>query len=167
MPSLRVINESGEVETVDVTTGGVAFETDDGGVFQPAIVERVEFDHEGIMSQITWKNCNRVSNRREADQKPDIVIEGVVTEDQLETLKELDRHSDLRLVSDIHDGPVVVRRTTVEQTADLVEFIPESGEPSLAFGFQLQVRVSQHHDSVTTVPMENTVFAVADDVLDE
>lgn len=168
MPSLRVINERGEVETVDVTTGGVTIETDDGELFRPAVVERIEFDHEGVISHISHANCNRYENRRESDEKPDIVIEGVVTEEQLEQLKELDQDSDLRLVSDIHDGPIAVRRTTVEQTADLVEFIPDGGEPSLSFGFQITVRVSQHHDSVATVDMSNTVFGhVSDEVVDE
>ena len=168
MPSVRVIDESGEMRTLEVTTGGMTLELDNGEEFSPAVVDRLEFDHEGVMSQITWKACNRVENRREADKKPDIVCEGIVTENQLKNLKLLDGQSDLVLTSDLHSGPVAVRRVIIEQTADLVEFVPDSGEPQLAFAFQVQMKVSQYEDSVTTVPMDNTVFAeTADAVLEE
>lgn len=168
MANVTIVNENGEVEAVEVTTGGVVFEIDDGEMFRPAVVERLEYDHEGIVSQMTWDSCNRVENRREGDRKPDVVIEGIITEEQLEPLKGLDQQQDLTILSDLHNGPVAVRRTTIEQSNDLVEFIPDGGEPSLAFAYQLQIRVSQHEDSVATVPMENTVFAdVADEVVDE
>jgi len=110
-----------------------------GDEFRPTLVERVEFDHEGGMSSITTV-CGETENRRESDKKPRIVVEGIAVEDDLSELRRLKTMDSPILVSDVFQGEVEVRRVTVEQNTDLIEYIPENGEPQLAFSFQLQFR---------------------------
>jgi hypothetical protein len=106
--------------------------------FEPAVVQRIEYDHEGQMSQITTE-CGETENRREADNKPNMTVEGIITESQLGAIKSLKRGDEITLISDLHQGEVIVRRTTIEQNTDIIEYT-EGGETELAFGFQLQLK---------------------------
>lgn len=141
MPSIRVVNENGEVEEREFQAqDSVVVKHEDRDTdFRPAIVDRVEFDHQGGMSRIKTV-CGETENRRESDDGPEIVVEGIVTEDQLSTLKGIHNGQNIVLVSEIDAGEVVVERVTIEQNSDVVEFIPDGGEPKLAFPFQLQLQ---------------------------
>lgn len=138
MASIRVINEAGELEVQEVVSRNATVSPSDRADFDPAVVQRVEYDHTGQSSSIT-SVCGETENRRESDEKPDMTIEGVLTEDQLETAKSLQEGEEITLVSDIHQGNVFVKRLTIEQTPDLIHYI-ENGTEQLAFHFQLQLK---------------------------
>jgi hypothetical protein len=160
MPEIRYVNDDGETvqEEVlsrrvtffegslnddDITVDNGVFDTatvsDDVGQFRPAVVERSEFDHEGKMSSLT-SVCGETENRRETDEKPRLIVEGILVEDQLPQFREIQRANELTMVADIYQGQVEVKRVTLEQTTDIIEFIPDGGDPQLAFPFQLQLR---------------------------
>lgn len=138
MASIRVINEAGELEVQEVVSREATVSPSDRPDFTPAVVQRVEYDHTGQQSSITT-TCGETENRRESDEKPDMTIEGVIVEDQLEPIKQLKEGEEITLVSDVHQGQVFVKRVTIEQTPDLIHYI-ENGEEQLAFGFQLQLK---------------------------
>lgn len=141
MPTVRVRNESGEFEEVELNSKTVAFEVDGGDRFEPAVVERLEYDDEGGMSQLTWDTCKRTENRRESDKKPDITVAGVLSQSQLEAAKNLEAATSLTLISDLFTGSVTVKRLTIEQNTDLIHYVPDGGgREELAFHFQLQVK---------------------------
>lgn len=165
MPSLRIIGGRGGVETVETQGKRVTLVLDGDEQFQPALVNRVEFDNEGEISTLSYDTCKKTEHRRETNPKADVVIEGVVGESQLPTMKSLHDHTDITLVSDLFTGPTTVRRVIIEQTTDLVEIIPEGSGAELAFSFQLTVRHSQFHDAALNASREGTVFDDADDVL--
>lgn len=142
MAQLRVIGESGEIENVRVTESNTSLVVEEGTSeteFTPAVVQRVEFDGDPDMSTITT-TCGEKENRNESETKADVVVEGVITDSQLQDFKNLDEGDRITLLSDIHDGEVIIKRMSVEQKADLVEFVPDGGESELAFGFQLQLK---------------------------
>lgn len=143
MAIISVIGESGQLEEVEVTTEGVVIEYDDGTRFAPAVAQRVEYDDTGQMSKIVNKTkCREVSTevRREGDDKPDIAIEGILTEEQLQDAKGLKSQRELTLVSDLYRGQVTVKRVTIEQNNDIIHFTPDGGETQLAFPFQIQLK---------------------------
>lgn len=164
MPEIRYVNDDGETVQEEVLSRRVTFfEGDPGdevnvdpdsgvgvfdtvtvsdeseGEFRPAVVERCEFDHEGEMSSLTTV-CGETENRRESDEKPRLVVEGVLVEGQLPQLREIQRVDELTMIADIYQGQVEVKRVTIEQTTDIIEFIPDGENPQLAFPFQLQLR---------------------------
>jgi len=138
MANIRVINEAGELEVQEVVSREATVSPSDRPDFTPAVTQRVEYDHSGQQSSITT-TCGETENRRESDEKPDMTIDGILTEDQLEPIKQLKEGEEITLVSDIHQGTVFVKRVTIEQTPDLIHYI-ENGEEQLAFGFQLQLK---------------------------
>lgn len=143
MASIRVINEAGELEireTVSREAAVYRYDSDNDlqDQFEPAVVQRVEYDHTGQTSQIT-SVCGETENRRESDDKPDMTVEGVITESQLASAKALREGEKIRLVSDVHQGDVFVKRLTITQESSLVHYI-ENGQEELAFSFQLQLK---------------------------
>jgi ABC-type lipoprotein release transport system permease subunit len=138
MPSVRVINEQGEEVEQQVVSRSASVVPNEGETFSPAVVERVEYDHSGQSSSITTV-CGETENRRESDKKPDMTIEGVLTEPQLAEAKELKEGQQITLISDVHQGQVFVKRLTITQEPDLLYYV-ENGEEELAFSFQLQLK---------------------------
>lgn len=138
MASIRVINEVGELEVQDVISRGAVVSPTDREDFEPAVAQRVEYDNTGQTSSIS-SVCGETENRRESDEKPDMTIEGILTQDQLETAKSLKEGEKITLISDIHQGTVFVKRLTIEQNQDLIHYI-ENGTEQLAFTFQLQLK---------------------------
>lgn len=109
--------------------------SDDNSIFKPKVAQRVEYDHQGDVSQTTTV-CGETEKRRDADEGPEITVEGIIVEDQIPRLKSL-KGRDVTMISDVHSGPVYVGRVTVEQNTDIIHYI-ENGEKQLAFTFQLQ-----------------------------
>lgn len=138
MSSIRIINEEGELVEKEVVSRSATVSPDDREDFEPAVVQRVEYDHTGQSSSIS-STCGETENRRETDDKPDMTIEGILVEEQLEQAKNLKEGEEITLVSDVHQGQVFVKRLTIEQNQDLIHYI-EDGVESLAFGFQLQLK---------------------------
>jgi hypothetical protein len=139
MASLVIVNELGEQTQQEVISREFLVEVEDGANFDPAVTQRVEYDHRGQTSSITTV-CGETENRRESDEQPDITAEGVVTQSQLQDLKDLKRGQQITVISDIHSGQVLVKRVTIEQSSDIVSYIPDgSDEEELAFSFQLQL----------------------------
>jgi hypothetical protein len=168
VPSVRVINEQGELEEIDLTSKRVSIELDSGERFEPAVVDRIEYDHEGEISQITNYACDKTENRRETDPKADLAIEGIVTEDQLDVAKSLKEQKSPTLVSDLFGGRIAVRRVTLEQNTDLIHFVADGeGEPQLAFEFLLQVKHSHTTSGDTTVDLGGTTAAQLSNTLDK
>lgn len=155
MPTVTIRGEDGNIIEREVVDRGMAIvrdNTDPGSIdglqdidesesaiIEPAVTQRIEYDHEGKMSQITTV-CGESENRREGDNKADITVEGVCTTEHLDDLKTLEEGQHLTLVSDLEQGEVIVRRITLEQNTDIIHFTPDGGEPKLAFGFQLQLK---------------------------
>lgn len=138
MSSIRIINEEGDLVEKEVVSRTASITPDNRESFEPAVVQRVEYDHTGQSSSIST-TCGETENRRETDDKPDMTIEGILIEDQLEQAKSLKEGEEITLVSDVHQGQVFVKRLTIEQNQDLIHYI-ENGVEYLAFGFSLQLK---------------------------
>jgi len=146
MPTITYVNDEGQVVEEELTSRRVTFveggddQIDQSeGEFRPAVVERLEYDHEGQMSSITTV-CGETENRRESDEKPKIIVEGIVTESQIPQMQALKQLDAVTLVSDLYQGQVEIRRVTIEQTTDLIEAEFDDGETELIFAFQIQLR---------------------------
>lgn len=152
--TVTIINENGEMVEREVVNRGVALIQDaqlvgDGeyedlngdrqNIIEPAVAERVEFDHQGAMSQIMTV-CGETENRREGDNKPNITVEGIITDENLEAMKNIHKGQKITFVSDVDQAEVVVKRVSVEQNTDIIHFTPDGGEQKLAFTFQLQLK---------------------------
>lgn len=144
MPSITVLGEDGGIVRQEVLSRNIAIYggTDDDTEVEelnPSVVQRVEYDHSGQTSSIT-SVCGDTENRRESDEQPDITVEGVIIEEELNDIKGLKNRDEITLVSDVHSGPVYVKRVTIEQNTDVIHYIPDdSNEEKLAFVFQLQL----------------------------
>jgi hypothetical protein len=141
MPRITIIGEGGK-ETASILSKSFSVIVDDGEDFDPHVTQTVEYDHTSKESQITT-DCGETENRRESDDKPDITASGILGKSQLESIKQLRKGDEVTVVSDIHNGPVYVRRTTITQESDLVSILTDSGEEELAFKFQLQLKQPQ------------------------
>lgn len=139
MPQIRILSDDrpGAIETTEVLSRNARIIRDDNA-FAPAVVQRVEYDHSGQTSSIT-SVCGETENRRESDEKPELSVEGIITEDQLAEAKALKEGDEITFVSDVHRGQVYIKRLTIEQSTDIVSYIDENGEEHLAFTFQLQL----------------------------
>lgn len=154
MGTVTVINENGEMVEQEVVNRGVALiqdaqlvgdgeyqdlNGDDQNIIEPAVAQRVEFDHKGAMSQIMTV-CGETENRREGDNKPSITVEGVITNENLEAMKSLHKGQKITFVSDVDQGRVIIERVSIEQNTDVIHYTPDGGERQLAFVFQLQLK---------------------------
>lgn len=149
MPTITIRGEDGGVVEREVVSRNALIAefaddpeegTDDlDPILEPAVPQRVEWDDEGEMSSITTV-CGETENRRNADKGARMVLEGIITDSQLQDAKEIRRGDNLTLVSDVHSGPIEVRRVTIEQNSDLIEFTPDGGTSDLAYKFQMQFR---------------------------
>jgi hypothetical protein len=117
-----------KVFSADVTIGGIS----------PAVTEKVKFDDEGEMSSIT-NNCGETENRRENDKLPKVTLEGYVTEYEHQDMKDLYKGQTVRLVSDVHTGPMEVKKVTITQNSDVVSLVADGFE-ALVFDYQVQLR---------------------------
>lgn len=138
MPTVAVRGENGEIVKHEVLNRDAVIATGDGDPFSPAIVQRIEWDREGGMSQITTV-CGETENRIESDKRPDITVEGIIPKSQINQLKTINEGEEIVFSSDLDKANVVVKRVTLEQTADVTE-ITIDGETELAFPFQLQLK---------------------------
>lgn len=154
MPRINVI-ENGEIvsnrlyshnvaidtETVSDQFGEQALEGLNDTLFEPAIVQDIEYDEDN-QTDSTTTVCGETETRRTEDGKADITIQGIVTESGKEVIKTLKQQDILRLISDVEKGQVIVKRATISQNAQLVSY-QETGnsEEQLAFEFQLELKV--------------------------
>lgn len=140
MVELEIV-ENGEVVRREAVSRKAVVSPSDGQDFDPAVVQRLEYDHSGQTSSIS-SECGETENRRETDEEPAMTIEGVMTEDQLSQAKQLEEGQEITIVSDIHQGSVFVKRITIEQNTDIIHAYID-GEEKLAFPFQLQLQQPQ------------------------
>lgn len=149
MPTITIIGEDGEpVEKETVSRRAVIAEfaddpeagTDDlDPILEPAVPQRVEWDDEGGMSSVTTV-CGETETRRSSDEGVTMVLEGIITIDQLDRAKTISSGDNLHLVSDLHSGPITVQRVTIEQNTDIISFNPNDGDPKMAFPFQMRFK---------------------------
>jgi len=146
MAEIRVRDQNGQYIRKEVLSrkaaivrgrleGDTVVTEDDDDVFKPKVAQRVEYDHQGDISQ-TKTVCGETEKRRDADEGPEMTIEGIITSEQLPKLKSFE-NADATLISDVHSGPIYVGRLTIEQNTDITHYI-ENGEEKLAFVFQIQ-----------------------------
>lgn len=138
MTTIDIVNENGDVVQQEFTINGAALTTPDGETFQPSVVQRLEYDAEGESSSIRTV-CGDVEQRQEGADPPDIVMEGMLAESELDEAKSI-RNQDVTLVSGLHNGRTYVRRLTIEQTADTTYISLDGEDRELAFPFQMQLR---------------------------
>lgn len=139
MSRIKFLNEeTGKIDKERILSKDATLRTDNVGDISPAVTQMVEYDHSGQTSSVS-STCGETENRRESDQKPDMTIEGILVNDQLEDFKALKEGQEITLVSDVHQGKVFVKRLTISQEAELISYI-ENGEEQLAFSFQLQLK---------------------------
>lgn len=145
MPTITFVNADGIEVTREVQRNVTFYDGvgEDRDVFvQPAAVTRVEWDHEGGMSSTTTV-CGETESRRDSDEGPKLVIEGVVgtdlDDDQVDLLKRLNEPDPLFVVTDIERGVYEVKRVTIEQNNE-IKRISLRGQDSLAAEFQVQLR---------------------------
>ena len=141
MPFINVIPEGAtEAEERRIISRKASFDPQDAQEFEPAVVQRIEYDNEGQMSQVTTL-CGESENRRSGENLPKMTVEGIITEDQLGNAKALQAGDEITMVSDIYSGPVTVRRLTIEQSDDLLTLRTQGNNTEkTAFRFQLQVK---------------------------
>lgn len=150
MPEIEIIAENGERVTREVLSRNVAFFevekdysvnpnfeklSDNDSVFKPKVAQRIEWDHQADVAKTTTV-CGETEKRRDADEGPEITIEGVITEEQIPRIKAL-KSRNITLISDVHSGRVYIGRVTIEQNTDVIHYI-ENGQEQLAFTFQIQ-----------------------------
>lgn len=129
-------------ETLSTTASIESEETD--GEFVPSVVQQIKFDNKGQMSRITTE-CGESENRREADEKPKITVEGILTKDEIGPMRALKNVESFQFVSDIFSGQVIVERLSIVQSNNLL-YIEKtngddgSGDKELAYEFQMQLK---------------------------
>lgn len=159
MPTVQIFNENGTIEDAEIISRGAAILTNveridsdtpfpsfedldptNPEILEPAATQRVEYDNKGQMSSITT-DCGETENRREAENKPSITLEGIITESQVPAMKALKNKERLVLISDVDQGEVFVDRLTISQDTNIISVAPNGGgEEELAFSFQMQLK---------------------------
>jgi len=139
MARLGIIADSGEQTTTEVISRKASINSEPTGEFDPSVVQRIKFDNKGQMSRITTE-CGESENRREADEKPKITVEGIITEDEIGPMRDLKNTENFTFVSDIFSGEVIVERLSITQSEDLLYVEMGGGEKELAFDFQMQLK---------------------------
>lgn len=139
MVQLGIIADSGERTTTDVISRKASIQSEPTGEFDPSVVERIKYDNKGQMSRITTE-CGESENRREADEKPKVTVEGIIVEDEIGPMRALKDTENFTFVSDIFSGNVIVERLSIVQTSDLLYLQKDGGEKELAYEFQMQLK---------------------------
>ena len=132
------IVQDGEIVRTEAVSRNAVVSPSDREDFEPAVVERVEYDKSGQTSSVS-SECGETENRRETDENPAMTIEGVLVEEQLPQIKSLEEGEKITIISDIHQGDVFVKRVTIEQNTDIIHAYI-GGKQYLAFPFQLQLK---------------------------
>jgi hypothetical protein len=140
MARIKLVNDAGEIVEEELISREARVIPSDDGIseFSPSVVQDIEYDHKGSTSSITTV-CGETENRRNADELPDLTIEGVITEPEIPDIKNLKNGEQITFISDIHSGDVYVKRVTINQSTDILSFVDDSGNEELAFAFQLQL----------------------------
>lgn len=142
MKKVEIVDETGVEHEVQVDSENAYFEMDDHSLFVPAVVEEVEYDQTNEISKTVKQSglpCESTELRHEYADKPDLVIEGIATKDQLEPLKKLSDQRQPVFVSDLFSGSIAVSRVTIRQTTDTIYYTASGGKRKLAFKFHCQV----------------------------
>lgn len=142
MASIGIINDQGEQIERDVFSRDATIQADEVGEISPSVTRRVKFDNKGQMSSIT-SECGETENRREADKRPKLTVEGVIIEDEIDDMKALKNLDQITFVSDIHKGDVIIERLSIIQSENLIYYQPTGGDKELAFEFQMQLKVPE------------------------
>lgn len=136
--NVRVIDDEVGRTVNEIISRDAALQGDTIGQVTPSIVQNVKFDNKGQMSSLT-SNCGETENRREGDNKPSLTVDGIIGESEIDEMRALKFQDTISFVSDVYRGDVIVKRLSIEQSADLLSIKPNSGEEELAFTFQLQL----------------------------
>lgn len=139
MANIGIINDAGEQIEREVISRKANIESEQVGSLSPSVVTRIKFDNKGQMSSITTE-CGETENRRQADKKPNIAVEGIIVEDEIDDLRALKNQTEITFVSDIFKGNVIVERLSIVQSQDLLYYKPNNGDKQLAFEFQMQLK---------------------------
>jgi len=136
--NVRVIDDEGGRITREIISRDAALQGDSIGQITPSVVQNIKFDNKGQMSSLT-SNCGETENRREGDNKPTLTVEGIIGESEIDQMRALKFQDNISFVSDVYRGDVIVKRLSIEQSADLLSIKPNNSEEELAFTFQLQL----------------------------
>lgn len=139
MANIGIVNDEGQQVEREVVSRNANLQSDAVGSLSPSVVTRVKFDNKGQMSSITTE-CGETENRRSGNNKPNLAVEGIITEDEIDDLRSLKNQEEITFVSDIYKGNVIVERLSIVQTQDLLYYKPNNGEKQLAFEFQMQLK---------------------------
>lgn len=139
MASIGVINDDGGVVERNVISRNASVEAESVGEISPSVVQQVKFDNKGQMSSITTE-CGETENRREGENQPNLTVEGVIVEDEIDQMRALKNEDNISFVSDIYSGDVIVERLSITQKPELQYYKPDGGEEQLAFAFQMQLK---------------------------
>jgi len=139
MGTITLVTEEGTQEVQSFSRNCI-FNTELTGAITPAVTQSVDFDDKGKMTQITTQ-CGETENRRGGENKPNLTVEGIITEDQIEEFKKLKFADNVELISDVFNGNITISRLSISQNTDLVYYQEnDSAEKQLAFEFQIQTR---------------------------
>lgn len=139
MANIGIINDEGQQVEREVVSRNASIQSDTVGSLNPSVITRVKFDNKGLMSSVTTE-CGETENRRAGNNNPNLTIEGIITEDEIDDLRSVKNQEEVSLVSDIYKGNVIVERLSITQTQDLLYYKPNNGEKQLAFEFQMQLK---------------------------
>jgi hypothetical protein len=142
MSSIGLTNDDGEQIEREVVSRKGSFKAnvgDSATSISPSVVTRIKFDNKGQMSSITTE-CGETENRRSGNNKPNITVEGIITSDEIETMRSMKNEEEVKFISDIYKGNVIVERLSIIQTQDLHYYKEDGGPKQLAFEFQMQLK---------------------------
>lgn len=136
--NVEIIDENGVQRTAEIISREATIDTESVGTVEPSVVQSIKFDNKGQMSSLT-SVCGETENRREGDNKASITIDGLIRESEIDDMRALKFEPEIRFVSDVYRGNVIVKRLSISQDTDVLRFEPNSGDAELAFSFQLQL----------------------------
>lgn len=142
--SITVVRADGTEEVIDVTTTTFSVKIDDQ-LYSPVVTSEVEIEHTGETSEIS-DQCGNTRRRAEADKGYALQVTGIVTSVRrannltLQMLRdEIGGAQQVRVRSDVIDGPFTNPKPTITQTSELVSYngVQTDGDEQ-AFDFTLQ-----------------------------
>lgn len=139
MANIGIITEEGVQAERETVSRSATLRADDDDGFQPSVIQEVSTDNKGEMSRIMTE-CGEAENRREGDNTEKVTVSGIITEDEIGSLKDLKNSEQFYIASDVYSGRVVVERLSITQSSDLLYYQESGGEKQLAFEFQLQLK---------------------------
>lgn len=160
--TVTIIGEDGTEQTQRIQSDTFQIETENV-VYEPAIVEEIEWENDGKQQQ-TSDQCGNTKRARTRQQNRTVTIRGIATDNQRQTgtaengkevrnmtasniannlgtqatSSQFGAQSDVQMVSSLYTGSIMIGNTVARQVSDLISIDVGVGE-ELAYRFQIQL----------------------------